>query len=99
MNLPAIKNRNACAYKKYMGRATPTSGKTTRRTRRRRIRRQEAPPIPNNPPGNTSGQVWVNTRSGVYWRPGTRYYGKTQAGRYMSEQDAIQEGYRPAGGK
>jgi len=42
------------------------------------------------------GQVWVNTKSGVYHRPGTRWYGKTKQGKYMSEQDAIKEGDRPA---
>jgi hypothetical protein len=42
------------------------------------------------------GQVWVNTKTGVYHRPGTRWYGKTKSGKYMSEQDAIKEGDRAA---
>src|SRR5579871_4015316 len=87
------------AYQKYMGHALPTADrKSTRTGKRRGLRRQESPPVANNSPGNTSGQVWVNTRSGIYWRPGTRYYGKTKEGKYMSEQEAIQEGYHPAGG-
>jgi hypothetical protein len=45
---------------------------------------------------NARTKVWVNTRSGVYWRPGTRYYGKTAEGRYMSESQAIRQGYRAA---
>ena len=49
------------------------------------------------PPVNPSGTVWVNTRSGVYWRPGTRYYGRTQQGRYMTEAEAVRGGYRAAG--
>jgi hypothetical protein len=38
--------------------------------------------------------VWVNTDSGIYHQPGTRYYGKTKQGKYMSEADAIKAGYR-----
>ena len=45
-------------------------------------------------PGN--GMVWVNTDTGVYHKEGTRYYGKTKNGKYMSEADAVNAGYRPA---
>lgn len=44
--------------------------------------------------GNT--KVWVNTKSRVYHCPGTRYYGATVSGRYMTERDAIADGYRGA---
>lgn len=44
------------------------------------------------------GQVWVNTKSGKYWLPGSRYYGKTKQGRFMSEQEAKAEGFQPAHG-
>jgi hypothetical protein len=40
--------------------------------------------------------VWVNLDSGVYHMEGTRYYGKTKNGKYMSEADAIKAGYRAA---
>ena len=43
-------------------------------------------------------KVWVNTKSGKYWKPGSRYYGKTKQGEYMSEKEAVQKGYRPANG-
>ncbi len=46
-----------------------------------------------------SGQVWVNTKSGAYWRPGTKFYGKTKEGKYMSEAEALKAGYHPAGGR
>ena len=47
---------------------------------------------------DTAGQVWVNTRSGKYWKPGSRYYRTTKQGQYMSEKEAVQKGYRPANG-
>ncbi len=43
-------------------------------------------------------QVWVNTKSGKYWKPGSRYYGKAKQGEFMSEKEAVQKGYRPANG-
>jgi hypothetical protein len=52
---------------------------------------------PQAPPANSSGMVWVNTDSGVYHKPGTRYYGKTKHGKYMLEADAIKAGYHAAG--
>jgi cytoskeletal protein RodZ len=48
------------------------------------------------PPPNTSGMVWVNTGSRVYHKPGTRWYGKTKHGKYMTEADAIKAGYHAA---
>jgi hypothetical protein len=41
-------------------------------------------------------QVWVNTASGVYHYPGTRWYGNTKQGKFMSEAEARAQGYRPA---
>ena len=53
-----------------------------------------------NPPesSNPDQEVWVNLRSGKYWRPGSRFYGKTSRGEYMTEIDALDRGYLPAGG-
>ena len=52
-------------------------------------------------PGPTggAGQVWVNTASNVYHCPGTRWYGKTKQGSYMSETQAQAQGARPDHGK
>ncbi|MBI2816105.1 MAG: hypothetical protein HYX72_04110 [Acidobacteria bacterium] len=49
--------------------------------------------------GNPDVKVWVNTNSGIYHCPGTRWYGNTKSGKYMSQKDAQASGYRPANGK
>jgi len=48
------------------------------------------------PPPNSAGMVWVNTDSGVYHKPGSRWYGKTKKGKYMLEVDAKKAGYKEA---
>lgn len=50
-------------------------------------------------PGGGPGMVWVNTATNVYHCPGTRYYGTTKAGSYMTESDAVSKGARPDHGK
>jgi hypothetical protein len=51
-----------------------------------------------NPPaqGGGHGLVWVNTESHVYHREGSPFYGTTKKGKYMTEQEAINEGDRAA---
>jgi len=46
--------------------------------------------------GGGHGLVWVNTESHVYHREGSRFYGTTKKGKYMTEQEAIKEGDRAA---
>jgi hypothetical protein len=46
-------------------------------------------------PGGGHGMVWVNTETKVFHREGSRYYGKTKQGKYMSEDEAVAAGYRP----
>jgi hypothetical protein len=48
------------------------------------------------PPASATSTVWVNTDSGIYHKPGSRYYGKTKKGKYMTEADARRAGYREA---
>jgi len=50
-------------------------------------------------PGGGPGKVWVNTDSNVYHCPGTRYYGKTKAGKYMTEAQAKASGAKIAKGE
>ena len=46
--------------------------------------------------GGGHGLVWVNTATHVYHKEGSRFYGKTKQGKYVSEADAIKEGDRAA---
>jgi hypothetical protein len=47
-------------------------------------------------PGGGHGLVWVNTEAGVYYSERSLLYGRTPKGKYMTEQDAIQAGYKRA---
>ena len=55
-------------------------------------------PAPQTGPENAKREVkvWVNTASGVYHCPGSRWYGATNQGKYMGECEAKKAGYRPA---
>jgi hypothetical protein len=55
-----------------------------------------AAPVAAAGPPPQKGMVWVNTDSGVYHKEGTRYYGKTKQGKYMTEADAQKAGYKPS---
>lgn len=44
-------------------------------------------------------RVWVNTPTGVYHCPGTRWYGATKKGEYMTQAQAVAAGHRAAYGK
>ena len=46
--------------------------------------------------GGGHGLVWVNTETHVYHKEGSRFYGKTKKGKYVSEADAMKEGDRAA---
>jgi hypothetical protein len=47
----------------------------------------------------TEVKVWVNQLSHVYHCPGTRYYGSTKRGQFMSQSEAVASGNRPAYGR
>jgi endonuclease G len=55
---------------------------------------QQAPSASDS--GQASVQVWVNTNSGIYHYPGTRWYGTTKNGEFMSESQALAQGHRAA---
>jgi hypothetical protein len=50
-------------------------------------------------PGGGADKVWLNTASNVYHCPGTRYYGTTKAGAYMTEAEAKAKGAHADHGK
>src|SRR5215471_5609781 len=86
--------------------ASPRTHPTPKKRKTERKPRPTASSVPAgrtaeedaNPPapGGGHGQVWINTDTGVYHREGSRFYGTTRKGKYMTEQDAIQAGYKPA---
>ena len=53
----------------------------------------ESPPAQTPP---QAGMVWVNIKTKIYHVEGDRWYSKTKNGKWMTEQDAIKDGYRKA---
>lgn len=47
-------------------------------------------------PGGGHGLVWVNTDAHVYHKEGSRFYGRTKKGKYMTEAEAIKQGNKAA---
>ncbi len=69
--------------------ATPAAPKATTKTA------AGAPSTQEIAAAKASGKVWVNTDSGVYHKGG-RWYGKTKAGKFMTEAEAKAAGYKEA---
>ncbi len=69
--------------------ATPAAPKATTKTA------AGAPSTQEIAAAKASGKVWVNTDSGVYHKSG-RWYGKTKAGKFMTEAEAKAAGYKAA---
>ena len=93
----AIRDGNRPAYGKACG-SDCQSAQTTPPASPPAARENTAPPQIEQA-GNPDAKVWVNTNSGVYHCPGTRWYGGTKRGEYMTQKKARESGYRPAYGK
>ena len=42
-------------------------------------------------------KVWTYKKTGVYYCPDSKLYGKVKPGDYMTQEKALERGYRPAG--
>jgi hypothetical protein len=64
-----------------------------------RRERVEGPPEPKTETVNaaTTVKVWVHKNTGLYYCPDSKVYGKSIPGLYMTQGDALERGYRPAG--
>jgi Helix-hairpin-helix motif len=58
--------------------------------------KKAAPTTASKAAASSNEKVWVNTDSKVYHKEGDRWYGKTKDGKYMTEAEAVKEGYRAA---
>ena len=41
-------------------------------------------------------KVWTHKNTGFYYCPDSKFYGKLNPGAYMTQDDALERGYRPA---
>ena len=58
--------------------------------------RQLFEPAPTASTPKSSVKIWAHQRSGLYYCPDSKFYGKLTPGAYMSQSEAIQNGYQPA---
>jgi hypothetical protein len=42
-------------------------------------------------------KVWTYKKTGLYYCPDSKLYGKVKPGVYMTQEKALERGYRPAG--
>jgi len=77
---------------------TPTTGKAKTSTTGSASRAVPAVSESEIAAARASGEVWVNTETGVYHKGG-KWYGATKQGKFMTEDQAIKAGYRASKAK
>jgi hypothetical protein len=60
------------------------------------VRALDTPTVSGTIQTSDDREVWVNTATGVYHYPGTRWYGSTNSGQFMNEEEAQARGYKPS---
>ena len=73
--------------------STPASESKSKSASQSSTKESSASTAPYQAPP-AKGMVWVNLETKVYHREGDRWYGKTVKGKYMTEAEAQQAGYR-----
>jgi len=60
------------------------------------VRALDIPTVSGTIQTSDDREVWVDTATGIYHYPGTRWYGNTGSGQFMNEEQAQARGYRPS---
>jgi hypothetical protein len=60
------------------------------------VRRLMPSPAEAAPDTRRELKVWVNKRSGFYYCPSSHAYGRLKPGQFMTQDRALQIGFRPA---
>jgi len=77
-----------------LAQSAPTKdSKTTKSSSSKTTEKTSAPTDQEIADAKSKGMVWVNPSSKVYHREGSKFYGKTKHGKFMSEDEAKKAGY------